>query len=97
VSGVLSAMAYKYMIASMVVAFRRFFSMILGVLTGKFLFYEKNVLRKLSIASLVGLGLFVMNIELLFASYSEMSEKKEEPLHAVAEVEILPLKKEESE
>jgi uncharacterized membrane protein len=83
--GVLSAMAYNYMIASMVVALKRFFSMMFGVITGKLYFHEENVLRKLSIASLIGIGVFVMNIESLVATYLGSSEH-EEPLHAVAEV-----------
>jgi drug/metabolite transporter (DMT)-like permease len=92
--GVLAAMAYKYMIASMVIALKRFFSMMFGVITGKLYFHEENVLRKLSIASLIGIGVFVMNIEPLVASYLGTSVN-EEPIHAVAE--ILPPKEEKAE
>jgi uncharacterized membrane protein len=53
IGGVLSAMAYKYMIASMVIALKRFFSMIFGVVTGKLYFHEKNIVHKLSTASLI--------------------------------------------
>jgi ACR3 family arsenite efflux pump ArsB len=81
----MSAMVYKYMIASRVIAFKRFFMMIFGVLAGKFFFSEKNVVRKLSISVLVGVGLFVMNFDLLSSIYANTFHKQES-LHAAAEV-----------
>jgi hypothetical protein len=62
VGGVLCAAAYKFMIASMVIALKRFLSMIFGVITGKLYFHEKNTISKLSIASLIGIGVFIMNL-----------------------------------
>jgi drug/metabolite transporter (DMT)-like permease len=69
IGGVLCAAAYKYMIASMVIALKRFFSMMFGVITGKLYFHEENITRKLSIASLIGVGVFVMNVGPLLAAY----------------------------
>jgi len=70
IGGVLSAAAYKYMIASMVIALKRFFAMMFGVITGKFFFHEKNVMKKFSIACVVGLGIAIMNLGHLFGSSS---------------------------
>ncbi|MDR2190138.1 MAG: hypothetical protein LBP53_02910 [Candidatus Peribacteria bacterium] len=67
----MTAAAYKFMIASMVIALKRFLSMILGVITGKLYFHEKHLLKKLSVASLIGLGVLVMHIEPLIASFLE--------------------------
>lgn len=69
--------------------------MMFGVITGKLYFNEKNLLRKLSIACVVGVGVFVMNLEPLLASYLGNSEKKETH-HAVAQV-LFPREKEEEE
>lgn len=69
VGGVLSAAAYKYMIASMVIALKRFFAMMFGVITWKLFFHEKNTLKKLSVASIVGVGVAIMNIWPLLSSF----------------------------
>jgi uncharacterized membrane protein len=62
VGGVLCAAAYKYMIASMVIALKRFFAMVFGVITGKLFFHEKKIIKKLSVASVVGAGVAIMNV-----------------------------------
>jgi uncharacterized membrane protein len=69
VGGVLCAAAYKFMIASMVIALKRFLAMIFGVITGKLYFHETHTIKKLSIASLIGIGVFVMNMGPLLAIY----------------------------
>ena len=82
---VLCAAAYKYMIASMVIAFKRFLSMIFGVITGKLFFHETNTSKKLSVASLVGIGVLIMNIGPVLASYRwENEEEKPESFHTSA-------------
>ena len=84
VGGVLCAAAYKYMIASMVVAFKRFFAMMFGVITGKLFFHEKKIFKKLSVASIVGVGIATMNIGHLFSSPSLSPSEKpaSETIHA---------------
>ncbi|MDR0859467.1 MAG: hypothetical protein LBO09_00330 [Candidatus Peribacteria bacterium] len=62
VGSVLCAAAYKYMIASMVIALKRFFAMIFGILMGKLFFHEEHITKKLSVASVIGVGVFIMNI-----------------------------------
>jgi drug/metabolite transporter (DMT)-like permease len=84
VGNVLTAAAYKFMIASMVIALKRFLSMIFGVLTGKLYFHEKHLIRKLTIASLLGIGVLIMNIEPLIAMY--LGGAKNEISHTSAEV-----------
>jgi hypothetical protein len=56
------------MIASMVIAFKRCFAMMFGVITGKLFFHEKNLTKKLSVASIVGMGVVIMHIGPLFSS-----------------------------
>ncbi|MDR0650752.1 MAG: hypothetical protein LBG59_05120 [Candidatus Peribacteria bacterium] len=82
--GVLTAAAYKFMIASMVIALKRFLAMIFGVITGKLYFHEKHLIKKLSIASLIGIGVLVMHIEPLIAMYLGRSEN--EMYHASAQL-----------
>lgn len=59
---VLCAAAYSVMISSIVAALKRFLSMMRGILMWKLYFREDNVLRKLSIASLIGCAVAIMNI-----------------------------------
>ncbi|MDR0607196.1 MAG: hypothetical protein LBG52_02330 [Candidatus Peribacteria bacterium] len=96
VGSVLCAAAYKYMIASMVIALKRCFSMMFGILTGKLFFHEENTTKKLSVASIIGLGVFIMNIGPIFSSYFA-NPNKAGALHAAPSVveeteeETLPL------
>ncbi|MDR3168913.1 MAG: hypothetical protein LBU27_04055 [Candidatus Peribacteria bacterium] len=85
VGSVLCAAAYKYMIASMVIALKRFFSMMFGILTGKLFFHEENTTKKLSVASVIGLGVFIMNVGPIFASYLA-GPNKERELHAAPSI-----------
>jgi len=62
IASVLNAAAYKYMISSMVIACKRFFAMMFGIISGKLYFQEKNLLKKISVASMIGMGVIVMNI-----------------------------------
>jgi hypothetical protein len=61
--------------------------MIFGVITGKLYFHEKHLIKKLSIASLIGIGVLVMHIEPLIATY--LGGIKNEEYHASAT--FLPL------
>jgi len=45
------------------------------VITGKFFFQEKNVMKKLSVACIIGLGIAVMNIGPLFSFLFSTSSK----------------------
>jgi hypothetical protein len=85
IGGVLCAAAYKYMIASMVITLKRFFAMMFGVITGKLYFHEDHILRKLSVASVIGVGVFIMNVGPILASYFS-DTPSEDYLHAVSRV-----------
>ena len=85
VGSILSAAAYKYMIASMVVALKRFLSMMFGVITGKLYFHETNTSKKLTIASLVGMAVLMMNIWPVLSAYRGLDETETpETFHASA-------------